>query len=77
MVKYANHPLRNDCYHHCACCASVGLGMTDVVARVPLCFTDMTTFSAVAAASMLAGTMLLMWIGEQIITNEVLVMVSA
>ncbi len=27
---------------------------------------DMTTFSAVAAASMLAGTMLLMWIGEQI-----------
>ena len=27
---------------------------------------DMTTFSAIAAASMLAGTMLLMWIGEQI-----------
>ena len=27
---------------------------------------DMTTFSAVAAASMLTGTMLLMWIGEQI-----------
>ena len=27
---------------------------------------DMTTFTAVAAASMLTGTMLLMWIGEQI-----------
>ncbi|MDX1809131.1 MAG: preprotein translocase subunit SecY [Sulfurospirillaceae bacterium] len=27
---------------------------------------DMTTFTAIAAASMLSGTMLLMWIGEQI-----------
>ena len=35
---------------------------------------DMNTFIAVSTISMLTGTMLLMWIGEQI-TQKVLVMV--
>lgn len=45
---------------------SVGLGGMTGRAGESAIMLDMTTFSAVAAASMLAGTMLLMWIGEQI-----------
>ena len=45
---------------------SVGLGGMTGRGGESAIMLDMTTFSAVAAASMLAGTMLLMWIGEQI-----------
>jgi preprotein translocase subunit SecY len=45
---------------------SVGLGGMTGRSGESAVMLDMTTFSAVAAASMLAGTMLLMWIGEQI-----------
>lgn len=45
---------------------SVGLGSMTGRAGESAIMVDMTTFMAVAAASMLAGTMLLMWIGEQI-----------
>ncbi len=45
---------------------SVGLGGMTGRGGENAIMLDMTTFSAVAAASMLAGTMLLMWIGEQI-----------
>ncbi len=45
---------------------SVGLGSMTGRAGESAIMVDMTTFSAIAAASMLTGTMLLMWIGEQI-----------
>lgn len=45
---------------------SMGLGGMTGRSGESAVMLDMTTFSAVAAASMLAGTMLLMWIGEQI-----------
>lgn len=45
---------------------SLGLGGMTGRAGESAILVDMTTFSALAAASMLAGTMLLMWIGEQI-----------
>ncbi len=45
---------------------SVGLGSMTGRGGESAIMIDMTTFSAVAAASMLTGTMLLMWIGEQI-----------
>jgi len=45
---------------------SVGLGSMTGQSGESAIMVDMTTFSAVAAASMLTGTMLLMWIGEQI-----------
>jgi preprotein translocase subunit SecY len=45
---------------------SVGLGSMTGRAGESAIMVDMTTFTAVAAASMLTGTMLLMWIGEQI-----------
>ncbi len=45
---------------------SVGLGGMTGRSGESAVMLDMATFSAVAAASMLAGTMLLMWIGEQI-----------
>ncbi len=45
---------------------SVGLGSMTGQNGESAIMVDMTTFSAVAAASMLTGTMLLMWIGEQI-----------
>ncbi len=45
---------------------SVGLGGLNGRAGESAIMIDMTTFTAIAAASMLTGTMLLMWIGEQI-----------
>lgn len=45
---------------------SVGLGSMTGRAGESAIMVDMTTFTAIAAASMLTGTMLLMWIGEQI-----------
>ena len=45
---------------------SVGLGSMTGRGGESAIMIDMTTFSIVAAASMLTGTMLLMWIGEQI-----------
>ncbi|MBP1682299.1 MAG: preprotein translocase secY subunit, partial [Proteobacteria bacterium] len=45
---------------------SVGLGGLSGRAGESAIMIDMTTFTAIAAASMLTGTMLLMWIGEQI-----------
>ena len=45
---------------------SVGLGNMTGRAGESAIMVDMTTFTAIAAASMLTGTMLLMWIGEQI-----------
>ena len=45
---------------------SVGLGSISGRAGESAIMIDMTTFTAIAAASMLTGTMLLMWIGEQI-----------
>ncbi len=45
---------------------SVGLGSLTGRAGESAVMIDMTTFTAIAAASMLTGTMLLMWIGEQI-----------
>ncbi|ACZ12964.1 preprotein translocase subunit SecY [Sulfurospirillum deleyianum] len=45
---------------------SVGLGGMTGRSGESAIMLDMTTFSAIAAASMLTGTMLLMWIGEQI-----------
>ncbi|HIP30662.1 MAG TPA: preprotein translocase subunit SecY [Sulfurospirillum arcachonense] len=45
---------------------SVGLGSMTGRGGESAIMIDMATFSAVAAASMLTGTMLLMWIGEQI-----------
>jgi len=45
---------------------SVGLGSLSGRAGESAIMIDMTTFTAIAAASMLTGTMLLMWIGEQI-----------
>jgi preprotein translocase subunit SecY len=45
---------------------SVGLQSMTGRAGESAVMIDMTTFTAVAAASMLTGTMLLMWIGEQI-----------
>jgi len=45
---------------------SVGLGSLSGRAGESAVMIDMTTFTAIAAASMLTGTMLLMWIGEQI-----------
>jgi len=45
---------------------SVGLGSITGRAGESAIMIDMTTFSAIAAVSMLTGTMLLMWIGEQI-----------
>ncbi|WP_458700193.1 preprotein translocase subunit SecY [Sulfurospirillum sp. 1307] len=45
---------------------SVGLGSITGRAGESAIMIDMTTFTAIAAASMLTGTMLLMWIGEQI-----------
>ncbi len=45
---------------------SVGLGSITGRAGESAIMIDMPTFTAIAAASMLTGTMLLMWIGEQI-----------
>jgi len=45
---------------------SVGLGSMTGRGGESAIMVDMATFSAIAAASMLTGTMLLMWIGEQI-----------
>ncbi len=45
---------------------SIGLGSLTGRAGESAVMIDMTTFTAIAAASMLTGTMLLMWIGEQI-----------
>jgi preprotein translocase subunit SecY len=45
---------------------SVGLGSMTGRAGESAIMVDMTTFTSIAAASMLTGTMLLMWIGEQI-----------
>ncbi|WP_024954083.1 preprotein translocase subunit SecY [Sulfurospirillum arcachonense] len=45
---------------------SVGLQSMTGRAGESAIMIDMTTFTAIAAASMLTGTMLLMWIGEQI-----------
>jgi len=45
---------------------SVGLGSMTGRAGESAIMVDMSTFTAIAAASMLTGTMLLMWIGEQI-----------
>ena len=45
---------------------SVGLGSITGRAGESAIMIDMTTFTAIAATSMLTGTMLLMWIGEQI-----------
>ncbi len=45
---------------------SVGLGSMTGRGGESAIMVDMSTFMAVAAASMLTGTMLLMWIGEQI-----------
>lgn len=45
---------------------SVGLGGMTGRSGESAIMLDMATFSAIAAASMLTGTMLLMWIGEQI-----------
>ncbi len=45
---------------------SVGLASMTGQSGESAVMVDMTTFTAVAAASMLTGTMLLMWIGEQI-----------
>jgi preprotein translocase subunit SecY len=45
---------------------SVGLGSITGRAGESAIMIDMGTFTAIAAASMLTGTMLLMWIGEQI-----------
>ncbi|WP_331774642.1 preprotein translocase subunit SecY [Sulfurospirillum sp. 1612] len=45
---------------------SMGLGGLTGRSGESAVMIDMTTFTAIAAASMLTGTMLLMWIGEQI-----------
>ena len=45
---------------------SVGLGSLTGRTGASAIMIDMTTFTTLAAASMLTGTMLLMWIGEQI-----------
>lgn len=45
---------------------SVGLGSLTGRGGESAVMIDMSTFTAIAAASMLSGTMLLMWIGEQI-----------
>ena len=64
---YANHQIYNYCYYIDSInWVSIGLNSLTGQNGQAAISIDMNTFIAVSAISMLTGTMLLMWIGEQI-----------